>query len=284
MRRLSWTTAILVGLLGWTRPAYAVFGEEDWISGQNEILLKMVGAHMQEIAQLTSIINNTRETVSAANDIFALVRTMRRTYEMIVRYDLDDLTREAKAGLYEGFPELAQLEDEVRLGAANVEDFGRGSDPFFQHWDHHDATTREAAKRTFQRAYQASIWPAVFPQSLKFHPNPSPAEALVQQHYLHTGDAQRRAVQKTALAVLAGKVNTFVRDAELKDNVALRTEAVHAQIALQDMQNSTELLNFKEQEVGAKEFHRQQDEALREQLGAELAAQADVLVTIPRAR
>lgn len=279
MRRWLRTVGVVFGVLGAGVPAYALPGE-GWLDGENILLAKMVAAHMEEITQLTTIINNTRETVSSVNETLALARAVRRAYEMVIRYSLADLERDAKRGLYEQFPELERLDVEVRMAVDNAEALDNGGKAFFGHRDRHDPRMEEVSRRMFSHGYKATIWPMLFPDALKFRDNPSPAEALVQQYFIHSGEARRRAVEQTSLAVLAGKVKAFVSDSEGKDDVAQRVAAAQTQIAFQAMQDTRDMRDFKQIEVAEKEQLRQQDEAMRQAFGRSLAAHANALISL----
>ena len=112
MRILTvFVAALLVG--DGTR-AYAIFGEEDWLSGQNAILAELLGAQLKELTQVVKLVNDTRQMLGAVNDGLALARTVKRVYETIRTYSLAKLVADAKRGLYRAMPELRDTEAEVR--------------------------------------------------------------------------------------------------------------------------------------------------------------------------
>jgi hypothetical protein len=258
--------------------AYAIFGEEDWLSGQNELLAELVGDQLRQISELMEVVNNTRLMLGSVNDALALARTVKRVYDILRTYDLDKLVRDAKRGLYKAMPELRQTEAEVGELLANGQALEQGDGAFFSRISIHDARISAASKATFEHAYQSTIWPSVFPDAMSFLPGPSPVELLIQQKYRRTADARRQAVQRTALGVLATKVQAFVDDAEDKDNAELRSLATSAQVSFQSMAHLTELRNLKEQETAEREAARIDDQSMRSGMKDALSAHAGLLI------
>jgi hypothetical protein len=278
-RRAKWGCLLLAGLLALdAEPAYAIFGEEDWLSGQNELLAELVGDQLRQISELMELVNTTRTMLGTVNDALALARTVKRVYDIVRNYSLERLMQDAKRGLYKAMPELRQTEAEVGELVQNGRALEQGAGAFFSKVTIHDAAISRAARATFEHGYQATIWPAVFPDAMSFLPDPSPVELLIQQRYLRTADAKRRAVQRTALGVLAKKVEAFVEDAEDKDNVELRSAATNAQLNFQSMAHLTELRNLKEQDAAEKEAARLDDQTVRGGLGQALGAHANILM------
>jgi hypothetical protein len=109
---------------------------------------------------------------------------------------------------------------------------------------------------------------------MKFQKEPSKVELLIQERYKRTGDEQRRAVQNTAMGVLAKKVEAFVADAEAKENADLRALATDAQVNFQAMQNLTELKNIEEQDAAREEAARIDDGSFRRGLSSALRKNA----------
>ncbi|MEQ9488561.1 MAG: hypothetical protein RIM72_06160, partial [Alphaproteobacteria bacterium] len=52
--------AILALTLAIPRPAYALFGEEDWISGQNQTLMALLWEELEHTTQLSTLIANAK--------------------------------------------------------------------------------------------------------------------------------------------------------------------------------------------------------------------------------
>jgi hypothetical protein len=262
----------------WSRPSYALFGMGDWFSGQNAILAEILAAHIEELTKLTTLIANVQVIVRSTNEALSVARSMKRAYDMVRNYRLEDLGRDAKAGLFRAMPELRDLERETAALIGNADAAGEGA--FFSHTTHHDRLTDDAVKRVFEHGYQASIWPMLFPEAMSFHRQPTPVEVMVQSRYRRTQEGTKRAVQRTALSVLAKKVEAFVEDAEAKDHVGVKSLAANAQINLQNLQNSTELLNLRNQDVAVEEAAREDEEAFRHTLSRGLKKEAQHLTRV----
>ena len=95
------------------RPAHALFGEENWLSGENEILIAQLVAQLKSLTELTAVVTNITQLVRTANQTLALARWARRTYEMVVHYRWKDLVDDARRGLYAAMPEAEDLANEV---------------------------------------------------------------------------------------------------------------------------------------------------------------------------
>lgn len=259
-------------------PAFAIFGEEDWLSGQNALLSEMLAAQLEELTEITTLIANVRTVVQSTNEALALAREVKRVYDMIRNYSLEDLEKDAKIGLHRAIPELQATEREIGILIENGQAIEQGSGAFFSKVTVHDTAVSKAARRTFEHGYQSAIWPQVFPNAMDYLPDPSPVELMVQERYRRTADQRRQAVQRTAMSVLAEKVKAFVEDAEQKENVELRSLSTNTQINLQSMENLTELRNMKEQEVAIEEAARLEERAVKKGLGDALDQNADLLL------
>ena len=95
------------------RSAYAIFGEEDWLSGQNALLTEMLAKQIEEVTKISVLIANVKMIVRSTNEAFALARTVKRVYDMIRTYSLQDWVRDAKQGLYKALPDAKKLEGEI---------------------------------------------------------------------------------------------------------------------------------------------------------------------------
>jgi hypothetical protein len=278
------TAVLSMVVVGQSESAYAIFGEEEWLGGQNELLVELIVDQLKQIGQLVELVNNARMILGSVNDALALARTVKRVYDIVRNYNLDKLVADAKRGLYKAMPELRQTEADVRELIDNGQALSKGEGAFFSKVTIHDAQMSAAARKSFEHGYQATIWPAVFPDAMDFLPDPSPVELLIQQRYLRTNDERRRAVQRTALGVLEQKVQAFVDDAEEKDNAELRSLATDTQVNFQSMANLTELKNLKEQESAEKEAARIDDQTVRTSVGKALGDNAGILVGGPGGR
>jgi hypothetical protein len=76
-----------------------------------------------------------------------MARTMKRVYEMLKNYKLEDLVRDAKAGLYRAMPELAETDAEVRALISNGRAMEQGEGAFFSKVTFHDGYTTSRMPR-----------------------------------------------------------------------------------------------------------------------------------------
>ena len=244
------------------RPAAAIFGEEDWISGQNQLLTAMLATELESTASLGTIITNIVQALRVANETLAVARSVKRVYEAIVNYDLEALKRDALRGLYQAIPEARDIDKEVRELVGNSRALEHGT--FWSHVDNGDFRMQARSKALFDLGYQAAIWPAVFGDR---HRNPHPDNPVDRELYARfrrTGQLAMKATQKGAYRVLAKQVRAFVEDAERKPQVDLKMQATQTELLLQQAQDTTDLLELKKIEAaeeealrrGAADFHK----------------------------
>lgn len=272
--------AILVAALAIPRPAYALFGEEDWISGQNQTLFSLLWEEIEHTAQLSTLIANAKFMVGSVNEMLALARTARRVFEAIKSYDLKALERDALQSLYKSIPESRGLATEIdtlyREGRA-IQD---GS--FWTRVGAKDAQVSYQARKIWEHGYKATLWPLVLPGEGHLRRGPSIVEAKVATRYRVSGDEARRAFEQTAIAILAGKVKAIAQDAELKDRVDLKREATRAQLELQRTADAAEVRRLQEQAVAEDQNEREALESFQRQMSGGLRAGAEDLVGAPR--
>lgn len=255
MRRLI----LVIGLttLLAPRPAEALFGEEDWLSGQNQLLFSLLAENIQHTTQLASAVMQLRGLLTTANETAALTRTAWRQVQILRRYDVDDLRRDALAGLYDAWPELRDVARETEALVANGRAVHRGR--FWTHLDHHDPAVSRRARAAFEYGYQSTIWPIAFPRAVDHTPTPSPVDEKVAELYARTGHAHRVAMQQMAWSVFAQEVESYVDDAQATDRLDTRIEAMGALMQYQTMRNTTEAVNLEKTQAADAEARRTRD-------------------------
>lgn len=234
--------------------AFVDLGQGDWLSGQNELFVQLLATEIEELANLGSILSNMRLAVQAGNETLALARQSYRAYQAVRNYSLEDLARDAKAGLYKAFPDLGRMEQDVNL----LGEQGKAIDGnhFFSYWNSYDYKMAKVVNRVLTHAYKSTIWPMVFPEAMIHRQNPSPVDIKIWGLYRKSGMEMEVAVQQTALGTLAQRVANLVEDAEESGNLELMAQASAAQSAHQSLVNSTEFLNLYKAELAAREQAR----------------------------
>ncbi len=234
--------------------AFIDLGQGDWLSGQNELMAQLLATELDELTNLTSILSNMRSVVQAGNEALAVARQSYRAYQAVRNYSLEDLSRDAKAGLYQAFPDLAKMDHDIYLMAEQGKEIDGGH--FFSYWNSYDHKMAKVVERVLTHTYKATIWPMVFPEAMVYRQNPSPVDIKIWGLYRKSGMQMEVAVQNTALATLAQKVANLVADAEESGNLELMAQATAAQSAHQQLVNSTEFLNLYKAELAAREQAR----------------------------
>jgi len=234
--------------------AFIDLGQGDWLSGQNELMAQLLATELDELTNLTSILSNMRSVVQAGNETLAIARQSYRAYQAVRNYSLEDLSRDAKVGLYKAFPDLARMEHDLYLFDEQARAFDRNH--FFSYWNNYDFKMAKVVERALTHTYKATIWPMVFPEAMVYRQNPSPVDIKIWGLYRKSGMELEVAVQNTALGALAQKVANLVEEAEESDNLELMAQATAAQAAHQSLVNSTEFLNLYKAELAAREQAR----------------------------
>jgi hypothetical protein len=272
-RRGRVVAAILIASLIPRRAKGSVFGEE------NAALAALVAQGIEELTQLTTIIQNVRGALQTANEMLAIAREARRVYEMVADYKLADLERDAKAGLYQVFPDLREIELQSRILVDEGKALEQGYGPFFSRYTVNDARMRRVTDAMIKHAYASAIWSFDFSGADDVTAEPSPVERLIEERYLRTQDGIRRAVQNTGMEVLAKKVEAYVKDAESKDEVLLKMEATNAEVNFQAMRDTRHLVNLREQDVAIQEAGRLEELHYQGAIKDGLSASSDLLVS-----
>jgi hypothetical protein len=251
----------------------SVFGEE------NAALAALVAQGIEELTQISTIIQNLRGALQTANEMLAIAREARRVYEMVANYKLSDLERDAKAGLYQVFPDLREIELQSRILVDEGKALEQGYGPFFARYTVNDARMRRVTEAMVKHAYASAIWSFDFSDAEKSTAEPSPVERLIEERYLRTQDGIRRAVQNTGMEVLAKKVKAYVKDAESKNEALLRMEATNAEVSFQAMRDTRHLLNLREQDVAIQEAGRIEELRYQDALKQGVQGASELLVS-----
>lgn len=263
------------------RRASAIFGEEDWISGQNQILTAMLVTELESTASLGTIITNIVQAVRVANETLAVARSVKRVYEAIVNYDLEKLKRDALQGLYMAVPEARELDREVRELIGNGRAAQQGS--FWTHVGSSDFRMQGRSKALFDLTYQGTIWPLVFGDRHRKPDAQSEVDKQLYARFRRTGQLAQKATQRGAYKVLAQQVKAFVEDAERKPQVDLKMQATQTQLELQQAQDLTDLVELKKIDAAEQEALRSEASEFYDKLGKGLGKNAKTLLEPPGA-
>lgn len=261
------------------RRAAAIFGEEDWISGQNQLLTAMLVTELESTASLGTIITNIVQAVRVANETLAVARSVKRVYEAIVNYDLEALKRDALQGLYQAVPEARNFDAEVRELISNGRAAKEGN--FWTHVGAGDYHMQSRSKALFDLGYQAAIWPVVFGDRHKKPDWDNPVDKQLYKRFQRTGRLAIKATQKGAYKVLAQQVKAFVADADQKKQVDLKMQATQTQLELQQAQDLTDLLELQKVDTAEQEALRARAADFHKRFGRGLAEGSSILTAPP---
>ncbi len=251
-------TSLLLLLLVFA-PASAhssVWGEE------NVTLIKLLLQSMEQTQKLRDVLTTTRELSRATNEGLALAREVYREGKTLSTYTLEDFLEEAKEGLYEAFPELRDIEGDIRL----INDQIEKREVFFSYYNRYDPKVRERLERVMSWAYKSTIWPVVFPQSLHLKPNMTPVEKEILERYQRTGQLAQWAVRTTSMAAMARSIKELYDEAAKKKDSALELAATQAE--LQHIQASAlaEFTELYKQDIAMEEKAREMQKNARRSL------------------
>lgn len=252
--------------------AFFDFGQGDWLSGQNSILMELLMTNLEELTNIAAILENMRIVAEAGNEGLAIARETYRNYQMIRRYSWDDLRRDAQRGMYRAFPELYKIEQEAIEYKRQYKNRNR----FFSYYGRHDYQMAQTIDKVMSHTYKATIWPHVFPSAFDdMAKNPSPVDLNIWKRYMKSGKAAEVAVKKTSLYALSRKVEELVREAGQQNRIDLEAQATTAQMAVQQVNNSTEFLDLYKTSVALEEEAHETERSRRDAIERELAQHAE---------
>jgi hypothetical protein len=269
MTKLRRTALALAMTLSASSAQASMWGEE------NAQLAELVALSVEEIYQLSVVINNIKTTIRGINEVASGVREAFRIYTVLRDYDVNDLVYDARRGLERAFPEIVKLQSEVGELIENGETIQRGN--FWTHVGPHERRMHRLLDRAFRYGYRNSIWPVVFPNGARTR-DPSPVDTLIQQRLHRSGLLLRVAWQDTALGVLSKKTETLVRDAEEKERGDLQAQAINAQVNTQNLNNTTRLRDLTELEAARQEAQETTLQAVESKVTESLQANTQELL------
>jgi hypothetical protein len=265
MRR---TLALLIATFLLPGRALAVFGEEDWLSGQNVILGKQLAQATKQTAELIRLVQQARDIASAANESAAYARAAYRQLQYARVYTPGQFFDDMREGFYEAFPELEELDREVRAGIDNGEAIAEGR--FWTHTDHHDRGALRRLEKRARFALKGTIWTAD-PQAGKLW-KPSWVDAATADYFKATGQRGKRAVQARGYLSYAEAVKRLKAKADEGDHLPTLLGAQNAAVNTQTMRDTSEMLDHQEAATAREWTIRKHDEAVRKKFVEEMRA------------
>lgn len=240
-------------------PAHALFGEEDWISGKNQMLAAQLAEAGKQTAELIRLVREARDIAHAANESAAFARAAYRQLQYARRYTVGQLFDDMKKGFYDAFPELEELDRELRAGVANGSAVADGR--FWTHTDHHDRGALRRLEKKARFALRGTIWTSD-PHAGKLW-KPSSVDAALGDYFKATGQSGKRAVQARGYLSYAEAVKRLRAKAESGDHLPTLIEGHNATVNTQTMRNTTELLDHQEAKTAREHAARTRDKAMR---------------------
>jgi hypothetical protein len=260
------TLALLIAAFLLPGRALAVFGEEDWLSGQNVILGKQLAQATKQTAELIRLVQQARDIASAANESAAYARAAYRQLQYARVYTPGQFFDDMREGFYQAFPELEELDREVRAGIANGEAIAEGR--FWTHTDHHDRGALRRLEKRAKFALKGTIWTAD-PQAGKLW-KPAWVDAANADYFQATGQRGKRAVQARGYLSYAEAVKRLKAKADEGDHLPTLLGAQNAAVNTQTMRNTTEMLDHQEAQTAREWTIRKKDAAARKQFVEEM--------------
>lgn len=260
------TLAILITATLLPGQAHAVFGEEDWLSGKNMILGKQLAEATKQTAELIQLVRQARDIANAANESAAFARAAYRQLQYARRYTVGQFFRDMKDGFYEAFPELEELDTELRAGIANGSAIADGN--FWTHSDHHDRGALRRLEMHAKFALQGTIWNSD-PKAGKLW-RPSWVDAANQDYFKATGQRGKRAVQARGYLSYAESVKRLKAKADEGNHLPTLLSGQNAAVNTQTMRNTTELLDHQEAATAREWTIRKRDQEARKRFVDEM--------------
>ena len=259
---------LLIIILAPANARASVWGEE------NVTLIKLLLQSMEQTEKLRGVLTTTREISRATNEGLALAREVYREAKTLSTYTLEDFLEEAKEGLYEAFPELRDIEGDVRL----INDQIEKREVFFSYYNRYDPKVRERLEKVMSWAYKSTIWPVVFPQSLHLKPNMTPVDQEILERYQRTGQLAQWAVRTTSMAAMAKSIKELYDEATKKKDSALLLAATQAELGHIQAGAMAEFTELYKQDIAMEEKSREMQQNARKSLKGAIDRQMEDLL------
>lgn len=234
--------------------AWAVFGLEDWISGQNAMLAELVAIEAAESAEsIPRMIFQFKQMVELLNETAGAAKLANEAYQWVRDFTWEDILTDAKNGLFKAFPDLEKIEGEIVDLRKNAEGIRDGK--FFTVQTRADSRVRQTAKGLVEHGYKAAIWPHVFPDAFNYEAleEPSGVDLEIEKRFIESGMAQERALRKSTFGMLAGEMADLVRHAERTNRADVIAQARGAQAAIDAANAANDQLDLMKLEEARKQ-------------------------------
>lgn len=200
-----------------------------------QFTLQAIGLQGEQIAQAVETVAQLTAVLQTVNQSLAVARSVERAYQMLRKYNWEDLQRDAKSSLYSVLPELRNAESEWNELVKNGETMRNGR--FWQSRTSKDIEGDRTLFNTASYAYQVGLLAVVAPDQLNKNHVPA-AERWVAYHFDRLGVSAHMAKQTMAYQIQQKKLAKLVEDAEAKEQADLRIAAAAAAAAHQTSINT----------------------------------------------
>jgi hypothetical protein len=237
---------------------------ETELSAVVQLLGKGIVSQLEELAHLGAMVTNIKNLLGTANELFALTRGIKRAYDTIRRYDMEDLKRDLWTGAKQAMPEIADMQEEIGLGIENHHTLQSGE--FFSRYDTHDARMDRAITASVRVGIRGNIYRHMFSDVEGFREPTNDAPMYLHAAFARSGmllDTIRKAAAEGAMAERAAKL---MDEADKKGRVDLSIGASSMMAQQQTMSNTTALRNIAEAEVSQQERTKKADERMRREM------------------
>jgi hypothetical protein len=237
---------------------------ESELSAVVNLLGKGAVKQLEELAHLGAVVTNIKNLLGTANELFALTRGVKRAYDTIRRYDMEDLKRDLWTGAKQAMPEMADMQEDIGLGIENYNTLESGE--FFSRYDAHDARMDRAITASVRVGIRGNIYRHMFSDVEGFREPTNDAPMYLHAAFARSGmllDTIRKAAAEGAMAERAAKL---MDEADKKGRVDLSIGASSMMAQHQTMTNTTALREIAESEASLKEREKKADERMKQEL------------------
>lgn len=251
MKHRKTAAFVLILALVHPAPAFAVFGVADTADG---LLAELVALEAkQTFESMPQIVAHLITMMEFMNETAGAAKYAQEAYQWARDVTWKDILLDAKAGLYNAFPEMEKIEFEGKDLHDNIKGLGDGK--FFSVHTRGDSRTRQTAKKLVEHGFRSAVWPHMFPEAFNYKAleTPNPIDVEIEKRFIESGMALERQLRKTAYGAMVGEMEQLVKHAERTNRTDLLAEARGAQANIQSANALGEQLDMMKLEEARKQ-------------------------------
>ena len=256
MRRRRTVAAVTTAVLMLSSPPARGF--TGLLSGETQLLAAILAEELNQVSSLVKMITDLKLLVAGVNDVAASARVAVRMAQAIRTFKPEQLLTSLRNGVFQEFPEIRDLANELEDLHGNVTSLGTSA--FWKRYTPADYRTDKMAEKTARVAIRYSALNLMGP--IVDAIDPTDTDKLLERHFRESKTTLQRAYRQSAWGQFVDRLKVHDEEARANKNLGDQLKSLEAAAAIEGAKMTEEHLDIAKTRTAREQAQREFDRHL----------------------